>query len=283
MRCCGTIPLGSSLLGILDSHSIFATQVSCLNDSTEIRYASKLYQAALDDLRSTVANDSIAYRFIEGALLQLREDVEFPAHAGMPYFVTCFSDIEDDLSQWRAYGGGENGYALGFRAKQLFGIPNSVVVRVAYDRDLHLDLARTAAKATIDFFLEGLEKQEHKDPAAWAEEFFPVWDSIITQVAPLVKDAGFSGEREYRIVKSFALEELPNLRFIQKNSLMSRHLPLQPPSGNFDGGYKLPLSRIVVGPCRFRQVSRISVDTLLRQKGYSTGLVATSKSPFQVT
>lgn len=197
--------------------------------------------------------------------------------------MSCFSDIEDDLSQWRAYGGGENGYAIGFRAKDLFGIPNSYVVRVAYDRDLHLKLAKEAAKATVDFFLEGLEASEQKDPQAWAQEFLPAWDSVITQVAPLVKDAGFSSESEYRIVKSFNLDDLQHLRFLQRNNLMSRHLPLQPPSGKFDGGYKLPISRVIVGPCRFRQVSRISVDTLLRQKGYSTGLVSTSKSPFQAT
>ena len=36
--------------------------------------------------------------------------------AGEGHFVTCFSEVEDDLSQWRGYGGGECGYALGFDA-----------------------------------------------------------------------------------------------------------------------------------------------------------------------
>lgn len=32
------------------------------------------------------------------------------------YFVACFSEVEDDLSQWRGYGGGDCGYAIGFRS-----------------------------------------------------------------------------------------------------------------------------------------------------------------------
>jgi len=81
---------GSSLLAIIESSSLFATQVSCLNDSTEIRYASKLLQGALDDLRSTFSKDSVAHGFIDNALLHLQEDSEFPAHAGVPLFCVLF-------------------------------------------------------------------------------------------------------------------------------------------------------------------------------------------------
>lgn len=51
----------------------------------------------------------------------LSDEPESPSHAPSMYFVTCFSEEEDDLSQWRAYCGGENGYAIGFRAAGLFG------------------------------------------------------------------------------------------------------------------------------------------------------------------
>ncbi len=41
---------GAGLQGILESGTIYATQVACLNDSTEIRYASSLFKKALISL-----------------------------------------------------------------------------------------------------------------------------------------------------------------------------------------------------------------------------------------
>ena len=38
---------GSALISILDSMTIYSTQISCLNDATELRYGSALFQEAL--------------------------------------------------------------------------------------------------------------------------------------------------------------------------------------------------------------------------------------------
>jgi hypothetical protein len=273
---------GSSLISIISSGTMFATQVSCLNDSTEIRYSSKLLQNALTNLRGSVLSDVVKMEFIDRALENMKEDPDYPAQSGLPYFVSCFSLLEDDLSQWRAYGGGENGYAIGFRAGDLRSTP-ILLIRVNYDPDLHRQLAEEAAEATLRFFIEGLVKYGQNDRGEWSKVFLPVWDAALTQVAPFVKDPGFSSECECRIVKGFLPADLKSLHFTQKNSLMSRHLPLRLGSEDLTSTSKLPIARILVGPSRHRHVSRISVDTLMRQKGYPTGLVSISASPFQLT
>jgi hypothetical protein len=128
---------GAGLLGIVQSGMLYATQVSCLNDSSEIRYASTLFKNALISALPKYSSNDDAKSFIETYLKLIDEEPEKPNHAPSPFFVTCFSAEPDDLNQWRSYCGGENGYAIGFAAARLFGVPNSVLVKVNYDKDLH--------------------------------------------------------------------------------------------------------------------------------------------------
>jgi hypothetical protein len=149
------------------------------------------------------------------------------------WFVACFSKQKDDLSQWRAYGGGENGFAIAFPAGGFFW-RSSLVVRVNYDKELHLSIASKLAEATLQFHQEGLDTRSD-DPAAraaWTDEFLQDWSGIIGQLAPMVKDPAFNDEDEYRIVHEFKVHEMSKLRFRQKQSLLSLHLPLVFPPPN---------------------------------------------------
>jgi hypothetical protein len=271
---------GSSLIEIVNSASIFATQVSCLNDTTEVSYASRLYREALENQRresESTGNQSIL-EFIDSALEHFKEDTQYPTRAIVPFFVACFSEEKDDLSQWRAYGGGENGYAIAFRAGNL----GEGLARANYDVTAHRELAKRATDATVRFFLDGLSGRPVQEKAIWTSEFLAAWDSAITLVAPIIKHPGFYKERECRIIKSFLADDLAQLRFIQKGTLMSRHLPLRPSRDPGSDTYILPIAEVMVGPCRHPEITRTSVDTLLRQKGYEAGLVSISKIPFQV-
>jgi hypothetical protein len=272
---------GSALTSILNTMSIYSTHISCLNDTTELRYGSKLFQEALANLRQK-SKDDTALRLLDGALSYFKENPDFPAQAVAIHFVTCFSERRDDLSQWRAYGSGENGYAIGFKAGDLWGCPNSTLVRISYNESLHRELACKAAVAMVDFGLDGFRKYAPREPEKWGKEFLEAWEKAITMVAPLIKHPAFENESECRISKGFAASDLGNLRFVQKASMMSRHLPLQPPGRVPTMPYRLPITEIIVGPSRHPQISRTSVDTLLRQKGYPADMVSISKVPFQI-
>jgi hypothetical protein len=274
---------GPALIAIIDSMSIFSTQISCLNDTTELRYASRLVREALAAVPGTFEKNPTAIAFLDGAISYFKEVSEFPAQAVVPYFVICFSEEKDDLSQWRAYAGGENGYAIGFKASDLRGCRDGIVARMNYDNNLHRTLAKKVAEATVQFFLEGIGKYAPTDEAEWGREFLESWERSITIVGMLVKDPAFAKERECRIVKRFHNVELEQLKFIQKAGMISRYLPLKPGTGANSFFYKLPIAEVMVGPCRRPEISRTSVDTLLRQKGYQTGLVSNSKIPFQMT
>jgi len=213
----------------------------------------------------------------------IEEEPDFPNHAPSAFFVACFSAEEDDLSQWRSYGLGENGYAIGLRAKNLFGSLNSILVRVNYDKELHEKIASEVAEATVRFFREGVNNKRAATISTWEDEFLAAWDLEITYLAPLVKDPCFKAENEYRIIHVFNTGEIKDLKFIQKETMMARHLPLSLPLGGEAWVPRLPIERVIVGPCRHREITRVSVDTLLRKMGYGTGRVIASKRPFQKT
>jgi Protein of unknown function (DUF2971) len=270
---------GPGLISIIESGTIFATQVSCLNDATEIRYAASKLREMLSGMLPSMSDGQSSTEFTKRFIELLEDDESAPNSVGLPYFVTCFSAQEDDLSQWRSYAGGENGYAIGIRIRDLFGVPNSLVARVDYNRDAHTAVATDAAEATLRYFQEGVEAGIQ----GWDEQFLAAWDTSLTQIAPMVKDPGFSLEKEVRLIHQLRESEILDIQVLQRKTMMSRHLPIRFPAGGPIHRPRIPIHRVMVGPGRHKEITRVSVDTLLRTHGYPTGLVVSSARPYQET
>ena len=144
-------------------------------------------------------------------------------------------------------------------------------------------LAAKAAQATLKFFREGLAARAGQDTSQWLSEFRQGWFQVLGKLAPMVKDPAFKAENEYRIVHTYVQGELSQLRFRQKQSLMSMHLPLFfPPSTDVKSSL-LPIFEVMVGPSRHKEVSRLSAQVLLQQNGYYSQKVTMSDIPFQTT
>jgi hypothetical protein len=99
------------LIGILQSGKIWTTQVTCLNDTLEQRYFGDLVHGAVKERRKQNTDP-----VLEPLFRVADEVLEAPDFTAVSQFVACFSEAEDDLGQWRGYGGGECGYAIGLRA-----------------------------------------------------------------------------------------------------------------------------------------------------------------------
>jgi Protein of unknown function (DUF2971) len=269
---------GDALLSIVQSNTLYATQVSCLNDSMETRYATNLFREALLEIKTTNSHSQEEASYLERVITATSEESAAAAHLSSWWFVTCFSEEKDDLSQWRAYGGSNagEGYALAFNAGQLFS-PSHAVARVNYDSALHKELATKIAKATLQFISEGREKRRNEaaeTQEAWVSEFLNDWIIRIGVFGPVVKDPSFRAENEYRIVHQLRTNDFPKLQFKQKKTLMSRHLPLVFQS--------LPIVEVMLGPAHsHREISRVSINTCLQQHGYNGVPVSFSAIPFR--
>ena len=102
----------------------------------------------------------------------------------------------------------------------------------------------------------------------WALSFKTAWIDEITCLAPPMKHPGFAPECEWRIIHRPQTEDIDQMVYLQKQTLMSRHLPLKYGSADAsENSELLPLDEIMVGPSRRKEASKISV----------TGLVADEK------
>jgi hypothetical protein len=162
---------GSGFLGILQSGTMFATQVSALNDSKETEYGTDLFKDAVQAAIAEADDDSAA--FLKVVLELVKDEPANPTQGVSKFFVTCFSSAKDDLNQWAKYQRSATGrYAIGFHPAGLNREPNSALYRVIYDRHKQEVAAQEIVEATIGFYKKGLTGDRLNDPELWAHEFF---------------------------------------------------------------------------------------------------------------
>ncbi|MNO83586.1 hypothetical protein D3C76_749010 [compost metagenome] len=136
----------NGMLGIIDSRKLWATHYQYLNDSSELEYG---YSLAKEIIRGAIAaeENKEVKRFLENSLNSCSI-----SSSGLEFYITCFCEHDDVLSQWRAYGGGAQGYALGFEAgaigrrKPTADNQNIHMRKVLYDERKQKELISLAVK-----------------------------------------------------------------------------------------------------------------------------------------
>lgn len=184
---------GSGLLGILDSGTLNCTNLLYMNDSSEMDYGRSIVRRIASDLPAP--SDAV-----EPFMRHLLRNVEQP---DFHYYVTCFCEKPDLLSQWRAYGGQAAGYSIGFGADDLHSVlPDySELVRVIYD----LAEQERTVRAVLQSCLAVAEQCCSAYRAhARLEDSMARWAAIASnQVGRLIarmKSAAFAEEHEWRTV-----------------------------------------------------------------------------------
>jgi hypothetical protein len=217
---------------------------------------------------------------IEPLLRQLDKVISDPQLETAPIFVACFSTLGDDLSQWRAYSAGEGGYAIRFdpRRLALSGRPNDVLLhKVQYDPQIHVPFLCEVVEWAERCYTESESRAHTKNLEGWTQEFVALYLSYIEMFLICLKDPVFEAEKEWRLIYSYRPDDPTKMIFRQRQSMMSRHLPLR-----LDG--KLPITGVTVGPCRFPLYSRIAVSDLLQAAGYDSvviNAVGVTKIPYR--
>jgi Protein of unknown function (DUF2971) len=273
---------GESLIEIIKSGDLWTTQVSCLNDQVELRYSHTLLLDAFRKLEKHQDRDKSLNWFQDQVERELTEDNTPQSE----WFVSSLSTKEDDLSQWRAYGHGEGGFAIGFDAVKLDVAAKkdkANLVPVCYDLVVQQRVADNVAKATLACFWSGLQSRKSFQEK-WAKEFLIEWGNAITYLAPLIKHPKFSEEGEWRLVRQLREDDFKKLKYRSKNTLLARHLPINLSTENLSTNSKiLPIAKIIVGPSKNKNVSRVSVADLLKSNDYPIAdvKVVGSEVPFQ--
>jgi DUF2971 family protein len=188
----------AGLIGIIQSGKIWCTQVSCLNDSLEERYFGDLVHAYVKMLQASNTN------LTHGVLLRAADEaIATQDVAPVGTFVACFSEVGDDLGQWRGYGGGQCGYALGFRVDGVLEAlkvrPSAFFLPTHYEHARHQFLVADVVRMALEYFKQGVQRRL-PDIERWAREFIIAFAMELGPFASIIKHPAFSSEKERRIV-----------------------------------------------------------------------------------
>jgi hypothetical protein len=187
--------------GIVRDRSIRATNFSFLNDPSEVTYGLTFARKLLEASKSSIAADKVA--LIDQILTFLDAAVAFEV------YVACFSKHEDDLSQWRAYGTGQERYAIGFDTEALDALtpgPDAKFVRVLYEEPEQTERVR--------FFVERVLKfvDDENVPIHQWTVLAEAVAQFIADVLPELKDKAYENEGEWRIVlRRSATDDAPEV------------------------------------------------------------------------
>jgi hypothetical protein len=261
---------GSSLISIVNSGSLWTTQVSCMNDSKETTYAVELLrdEIAKELKENRSEEEQIILKLLQSELLDIT-----PHSAGT--FVACFSARRDDLSQWRGYGRGESSYAIEFDPAELIkGVESrkGMLVPCLYKKDEQEDLIKSALTEIKTIFTDNYGTQPEAKRSAWAEEYTKIFLWNLSFLAPFIKHHSFKDEEEWRLIFWLQPQDVGALQFMDRQSMISRHLPITFP--------KLPIKSVMVGPSRHKEISKVGVGDLLASKGYQPNVEVT-EIPFR--
>ena len=218
---------GENLIRIIESDELWSTQIACLNDMAEVRYGLGELQKRVDQQRAASQESEL-----EPLWEQIDKFLADPQLETAGVFVACFSELNDDLSQWRAYSGGEGGYAIRF------------------------DLHRMRGQTT------------REEPAAMGRGIRAVYLWLIEILLVCLKHPAFAGEQEWRMVNYWRPADKTQMRFRQRRSTMSRHVRIQfseglPISGVTVGPCRYPLlSKIAVSDLLFNHGYTSAVENV---------------------
>jgi hypothetical protein len=267
---------GNGLIEIIKSGELWSTQVNCLNDASKFLYTMALLRERAESLLVSAQTPDVKF-LLETIVTELKR----PLRGLLGWFVACFTEDGDDLSQWRGYGGGEGGYSIEFDAVYLRGMSHQKEVllgKIEYDEVKQNAFFDDLLKHTISFFLDGIKKRRAPTKEEWTNDFLACWSWYIALFAPMIKHPKFKEEREWRLLYPFNDEAIPRMRYLQRSSMLTKHVPIRLMMQS--GKLRLPLKSVIVGPCRHVDISKVSVGDLLRTYGYSAPVFAT-KIPYQ--
>ena len=271
----------AGLYGIIDSQSLWFTDIFYLNDATEFQYTFDLVHDALDllekacDLMSYKDADNIAYMQIIRLLRNLDMFEYLKKDHGV--YVFSLSKKGNDLSQWRAYSGDGGGYCIEFDAEilKIARKLNLNQITCTYNRKKHKEKLKDIINATITKCLNSTKYQEainnfyKKDTTELTEEETEIIFNVgigffadILALAPKFKHERFCDEAEYRFYKYLKKEKGVPLRFRPGKTMLIPYQQIK----IAETSAEMPIKRIIVGPTSHPDLSKKAVEDLLMAK-----------------
>ena len=263
----------AGLIGILNTRSIWASKIHYLNDAREFALALDLARRELE--RRMHAEPSEKYL---GRLELLRDKIY--TIESINICVCSFSELGDSLSQWRGYGGGRAEFSVGFSGEWFRRARESLdfsLTPCVYDTEEQERFIREAIDWILAIDSDAYsDKADYWDPnRGYADPDRPRTVVILpnagkhfadrlAEIAPLIKDASFKDEREWRLIsRPIPMQQLEH-RPGESMMIPYYSIPIGSES-EFES-----ISEIVIGPTPHPDLSEGSVRSLAFAAGITT-------------
>ncbi|HKQ39920.1 MAG TPA: DUF2971 domain-containing protein [Verrucomicrobiae bacterium] len=269
------------LLGMLNSHKLWATNRRFMNDPTEAEYAANTIRNVVENHRDQYET-GLFEKVKAGVELILKLYLEQDEH-----YLACFCENGDLLSQWRGYGSVGGGYAMGFVADSLGLIlyqspdkPEPVLRKVLYKTKQQTELTGQWVKFIFDWESFRRRAAPKKDIDIEINDFgWTALNWFISQSVRCFKHPAYEEEQEWRVIQIGTTPE--GARAVEPEFRASRrgvveYVKLDLPTNE----KKLPLKVICYGPTLDPTVTDRSLRLLCRGKGYDHVEINKSIVPF---
>jgi hypothetical protein len=262
---------GSAALNIIKTGALWATHSWYMNDSSELEFGRGVYLDVIERLKNLDHHERFR-EFLDSS------DIVTVLMRYSTAFACCFSAAENQLSQWRAYSalGTSTGYSLGFDPtglKQLtFRGKALLLMKVFYGPNEQRDIVERVL-AAITVHLERLEEEVVN------EDWFELLSFIIRWLQVVViglKRPDFREEREWRLVYStFGLADPTELNYrTSETGVVVPYCELRGPES-------LPLTKVIIGPTREKDIASFSFEQVLKKYNYQSTTVAHCDIPLR--
>jgi hypothetical protein len=256
----------AGLIGIFKSCTMWATNFSFLNDPSEVEYGRKLVLGALDqELKRHSGNARLLLQQVFRA---------FRKQNVSEVYVTCFTECQDDLSQWRAYGSAAAiRYCIGFDSEairqQAWDIPEAVFDRVVYDVTGQRARIQRILDKTIVFVGQHQPRQSIQRKVA-ASAARRLW-----RLLPRLKSPAYFAEEEWRVVQWVPSSETEKVNFDPSRGIVRPYVEF-----GVEHKSRLPVEELIVMAPGREATALKAADMLLLKSELKHVRAAHSKVPF---
>jgi len=245
------------LIGILTEKRIRATSLWHMADASELSYARELYRKILFELAREGEYSQLALASLYTVEAALFDDYTL--------FAACFCRDGDLLSQWREYGGGVGGFAIGMDlAASLDGIDGWLQLQVIYGVDRQ-------RQCLLEFFTRALAILA-EDPEPGPGEPWPRLAALQKEAIFLIaslKHPAFEAEQEVRLVQWRHKSFLSGIEWRPTNSMIVPFVEFALEGDDGPHFARPPIVDLVVGPTDDATLTTRSVSLLLEEYAYT--------------
>jgi hypothetical protein len=282
-----------TFMKIIENQTIRLSNIFKMNDYTEVIHILSYLSddMLLEAYRKSPFNFTYNGKEDENAFPDIITDIKNNFEPSLTY-ISCYSESNDDLGQWRAYGDDGKGFAIGFDGRILSDIAqrcNLQITEVSYKDE---DKSNFIKYNIVNNIIKSL-RTANNDPnvnrsvVTYETMVMIIINSHMSAVfgsAVRFKNYAFVNEKEWRLFLNTSITSayaelspyihklnygdyyIKRVDFINKNGAIVSFMDL-----GFESN-KSVIKQIIIGPCSRINKKDIDLDLFLRFNGFSVSI-----------